>query len=211
MQLPSVPGLSKLAGSDQTLPVFFMPNSLVNLALVALLGLGATFCTDASEKRRRYPKATPPPPPSPIYTESAEHAPSEEEISRMAASHNARLADELESALLSKDSRRREAAFVFILPELVQVDAQRVVEMVARQPTGEPRNTLRTELTRAWISRDPASATKWMKTLPQQERRASGAVAVDFLYPQSPKAAATLADELGMANLVRERRKPARD
>ena len=129
----------------------------------------------------------------------------------MAAGHNARLADELESALLSKDFRRREAAFVFILPELVQVDAQRVVEMVARQPSGEPRDTLRTELTRAWIARDPESATKWMKTLPDEERRASGAAAVEFMLPQSPSRAAALADELGMAGLVRERRKTGRD
>jgi len=189
-----------------------MPNSFATLALVALLGLGATFCTDASDKsRRRYPKATPPPPPSPIYTESSERAPGEEEISRIVAGHNARLADELEDALLSKDSRRREAAFVFILPELVQVDAQRVVEMVARQPRGEPRDTLRTELTRAWVARDAASAIQWMKSLPHEERRASGAAAVDFIFPQSPAQAAALADELGMASLVRDRRKSARD
>jgi hypothetical protein len=188
------------------------PISFANLALVTLLGLGATFCTDAGEKpRRHYPKPTPPPPPSPIYKESSEHAHSEEEISRMAANHNARLADDLESALLSKDPARREAAFVFVLPELVQVDAQRVVEMVARQPEGEPRDTLRTELTRAWIARDPAGAMKWMKTLPHQERRASGAAAVDFMFPQNPTGAAALADELGMASLVRERRKPDRD
>ena len=188
------------------------PISFANLALVTLLGLGATFCTDASEKpRRHYPKATPPPPPSPIYTESSEPVQSEEEIARTAASHNAKLADELESALLSKDRGRREAAFVFILPELVQVDVGRVVDMVARQPKGEPRDTLRTEFTRAWIARDPAAATKWMKTLPHQERRASGAAAVDFIFPQSPDRAAALADELGMASLVRDRRKPDRN
>jgi len=186
--------------------------SFANLAIATLLSLGATFCSDAGEKpRRHYPKATPPPPPSPIYTESSEHVQSEEEISRMAANHHARLADELEGALHSKDSRRREAAFVFILPELVQVDAQRVVEMVARQPRGEPRDTLRTELTRAWVSRDPAAAMKWMKTLPHQERRANGAVAVDLMFPQSPAKAAALADDLGMASLVRERRGAGRD
>jgi hypothetical protein len=186
--------------------------SFANLALVTLLGLGATFCTDASEKtRRHYPKPTPPPPPSPIYTESKEHVQSEEEISQMAANHNARLADELESALLSKDPARREAAFVFILPELVQVDAQRVVEMVARQPMGEPRDTLRTELTRAWVARDPAAAMKWMKALPHQERRASGAAAVDFIFPQNPTGAAALANELGIASLVRERHNDVRN
>jgi len=186
--------------------------SFARITLVTLLGLGATFCTDASEKpRRHYPKPTPPPPPSPIYTESTEPVLNEEQIAEMAATHNARLADELERALLSNDSDRREAAFVFILPELVQVDAQRVVDMVARQPRGEPRDTLRTALTRAWIARDPVAATKWMKTHPHQERRASGAAAVDFIYPQSPTDAAALADELGMASLVRDRRKHDRD
>lgn len=186
--------------------------SFAILALVTLLGLGAAVCTDAAEKpRRHWPKATPPPPPSPNYTESSEHVPGEEEISRMAAGHNAQLAGELESALLSKNARRREAAFVFILPELVQVDAQRVADMVARQPRGEPRDTLRTELTRAWIARDRASAMRWMKTLPHQERRASGAAAIELIFPQSPKEAAALADELGMASLVRERLKAPRD
>jgi len=186
--------------------------SFVKLAFVTLLGLGATFCTDAADKpRRHYPKATPPPPPSPIYTESREHVPGEEEISQMAAGHDARLAEELESALLSNDAQRREAAFVFILPELVQVDAQRVADMVMRQPRGEPRDTLRTELTRAWIARDPVSAMRWMKTLPHQERRASGAAAIDLIFPQSPTEAAALADQLGMASLVRDRIKTARD
>jgi hypothetical protein len=188
------------------------PISIATLALVTLLGVGTALFIDAGEKpRRHYPKPTPPPPPSPIYTESPEHVQSEEEIAQMAAGHNANLATDLESALLSKDRRRREAAFVFILPELVQVDVQRVVDMVARQPRGEPRDTLRTELTRAWIARDPQSAIQWMKTLPHQERRASGAAAVDFIFPQSSSEAAAVANELGMASLIRDRPKAPRD
>ena len=188
------------------------PISFANLVLVTLLGLGASFCTDAAEKsRRHWPKPTPPPPPSPIYTESAERVPDEREILQMAASHNEHLAGELESALLSNDRRRREAAFVFILPELVQVDPKSVVDMMMRQPKGEPRDTLRTELTRAWVARDPVSARRWMKTLSHQERRASGAAAIEFIFPQSPKEATALADELGMASLVRDRLKTDRD
>ena len=48
----------------------------------------------------------------------------------MAATHYARLAGQLEGALLSKDADRREAAFVFILPELVQEDPQIVVAVM---------------------------------------------------------------------------------
>ena len=186
--------------------------SLATLALVTLFGVTTVFCSDAGDKpKRHWPKPTPPPPPSPIYTESTEHVQSEEEIAQMAAGHNARLATELESALLSKDADRREAAFVFILPELVQVDVQRVVDMVARQPKGEPRDALRTELTRAWIAQDQKAATQWMKTLPHQERRASGAAAIEYLYPMSSADAIEVADQLGMASLIRDRPKPGRD
>ena len=82
----------------------------------------------------------------------------------------ARLEAELESALLSKNLQRREAAFVFILPELVQVDPPRVVAMVARQEPGEARDTLLSEVTRAWSARDPGAAAIWMQTLPEHER-----------------------------------------
>jgi hypothetical protein len=187
------------------------PKTIATIALIMLLGMSTAFCSDAGGKRRPWPKPTPPPPPSPIYTESAEPALNEEQISQMAASHNARLGEELEGALLSKDAQRREAAFVFILPELVQVDVQRLVDMVARQPRGEPRDTLRTELTRAWVARDPASAMRWMKTLSHEERRASGAAAIEFIFPQDPAEAEALADELGMASLMKERRKATRD
>ena len=154
------------------------PISLFSLVLVTVLGVGATFWIDAGEKpRRHWPKPTPPPPPSPIYTPSREHAWSEQEIALQAREHNARLETELESALNSKDAQRREAAFVFILPELVQVEPLRVVAMVARQRPGEARDTLLNEVTRAWLARDPDEATRWMKTLAENERQASTATA----------------------------------
>ena len=188
------------------------PASLVSLIFVTLLGVGAAFWIDAGEKpRRHWPRPTPPPPPSPIYTPSRERAWSEQEIEQQAREHNARLEAELESALLSKNAQRREAAFVFILPELVQVDSSRVVGLCERLPKGEPRDTLQAELTRAWVARDTASAIRWMKTLPDHERRASTAVAVEMLFAQNPSGAADLADQMGLPNLVRERPKPARN
>lgn len=172
-QLLSFPGLSKLAGSNQTLPVFFMrPISIVTLVLTALLGVGAACWIDAGEKpRRHWPKPTPPPPPSPIYTPSAERAWSEEEIAQVAQQHNGRLEAEIERALITKDAQRREAVFTFLLPELMQVDTPRVIAMVARQRPGEARDTLVTEVARQWIARDPGAAALWMNTLPEGERR----------------------------------------
>jgi hypothetical protein len=213
MQLPGVLGLSKLAGSDQTLPVFFMRLiSISTLALATVLATSAALCMDSGHKpKRHYPKATPPPPPSPIYTESKEHVPDEGEIAQMAASHYARLESELEKAVLSRDQDRREAAFVFILPELVQQEVTRVVDVLERLPKGEPRDTLRKQLTRHWVSQDSASAIRWMKTLPDAERRSSVVTAVEMLFAQNPALAAELAEELGMPDLVRERLRARRD
>jgi hypothetical protein len=176
------------------------PISIVSLAVVTLLGVGAAFLIDASEKpRRHWPKPTPPPPPSPIYTLSREHVPGEEEIAQQARVHNARLEAEILTALMAKDTQRREAVFTFLLPELVQVDPARVVEMVARQPPGEARETLLTEVTRQWMARDPEAAMRWMKTLPESDRRASAAIAVESTIGHSPARAAALADEFGKA------------
>jgi hypothetical protein len=148
------------------------PTSIVTLVVAALLGVGAAFWIDAGEKpQRHWPKPTPPPPASPIYTQSSEHAWTEEEIAQQAGEHNARLEAEIESALDSKDARRREAAFTFLLPELVQVDPARVVAMVARQRPGEARHTLITEVARQWIAMDPEAADLWIQTLPEPERR----------------------------------------
>jgi hypothetical protein len=212
-QLPSVPGLSKLAGSYQTLPVFFMrPISIVTLVLATLLGVGAAYWTDGGEKpRRHWPKPTPPPPASPIFSQSKERAWSEEEIAQQAREHNGRLEMEIERALDSRDARRREAVFTFILPELVQVDAPRVIAMMARQRPGEARDTLRTEVTRQWMARDPYAAVQWMKTLPDDERRTSAVIAFEAILAASPAEATALADEFGIANLVREQVKASRD
>ncbi|HYJ41440.1 MAG TPA: hypothetical protein VEW08_11660 [Steroidobacteraceae bacterium] len=186
--------------------------SIVSLILVTLLGVGAAYWIDAAEKpRRHWPKPTPPPPPSPIYTTSREHVQSQEEIAQQARDHNGLLELEIESALMGKDAQRREGAFTFLLPELVQVDPPRVVAMVARQPPGEARDTLRTEVTRQWMARDPDAAVRWMKTLPEGERRESAAIAVESIIGHSPIKAAALADEFGITGLLAHRLKAARD
>lgn len=188
------------------------PISIASLVLIALLGVGVAFWIDAGEKpRRQWPKPLPPPPPSPIYTPSREPVQTEAEIEQQARDHNARLETEIERALISKNAQRRETVFTFLLPELLQVEPQRVVAMVSRQGPGEARSTLISEVARQWFSMDPVEAARWMKTLPEEERRASAAAAVEWIYPQSPAEATALADEFGLSNIVRNKLKASRD
>ena len=187
------------------------PTSIATLVLLTLAGVGISYWLAAGESRRHWPKATPPPPPSPIYTLSAERAPGEQEILRQAREHNANLEREIERALVTKDAQRREAAFTFMLPELVQVDPPRVVAMMGRQEQGEARDTLRTEVTRQWIARDPDAAVRWMKTLPEAERRASAATAIESILAYSPDQAVALAEEFGIDSPPLQGRKVSRN
>jgi hypothetical protein len=174
------------------------PIAIVTLVAAALLGVGTAFWLGTREERRPWPKPTPPPPPSPIYTQSPERVPSAEEIARQSRDHNQRLELEIERALVATDPRKREAAFTFLLPELIQVEPERVVAMVARQEPGEARDTLRMEVTRQWISRDAPAAIAWMKTLSDDERHASAVTAVSTVAAHDLSQAIELADEFGV-------------
>lgn len=162
---------------------------------------GGVYYLHAKEppaKRRPWPKPTPPPPASPIYEESKETALDADEIAAEAATHLQRVALTVERALHSNDRDAREAAFTFLMPELVQIEPALVVAMVAAQDPGEPRDTLRTELVRSWVSRDPDAAIAWIKSLDDHERRAAARVAIREVYPVSPEQAARIAKELGV-------------
>ena len=171
--------------------------------MATLFGVGAAFCVAAKEARRPWPKPTPPPPPSPIYTQSPEPTLDEAQIAELAREHNGRLEQSIGRALLEKDTARREAAFTFLLPELVQVDPGRVVAMVEKLEPGEARDTLRTEVSRQWIGRDPDAAIRWMKTLPEDERRATASAAVESIAAYSPGEARALAEEFGVNSRCR--------
>ena len=54
-------------------------------------------------------------------------------------------------------------------------------------------------MTRQWIAKDPTAAVQWMKTLPEGERRASAAAAVDSIAAHSPAEAKALADEFSVS------------
>jgi hypothetical protein len=164
--------------------------SVFTLALLASVG----------SARKPWPKPTPPPPASPFYLPSKERAPSAAEIAAEAATHNQRIAFEVERALLSRNPRGREAAFTFLLPELIQIEPRLVVEMHAAQPPGEARDKLRTELARQWISRDRAAAIGWMNTLDEAERRSSAYSAVRAIAAATPGQAIAVADQFGVGH-----------
>ncbi len=171
---------------------------LVTIVATTLLALSATvggaYFLRAPPPRKPWPKPTPPPPPSPIYTPSKERAMTAEEIAAEAAVHNERLALEIERALVARDPQDREAAFTFLLPELIQVEPQRLVDMVAEQEPGEARDTLRTELARQWISWDRDAALEWMQSLDEGERRASAYAAMQAIAATAPEQAMSMAE-----------------
>jgi hypothetical protein len=170
----------------------------VTVAVVAASIMGGALYLGAAEKRQPYPKPTPPPPPSPIYLPSKERAMTAAEIAAEAAFHNERLALEIERALFARDPQERETVFTFLLPELIQLEPRRVVDMVARLEPGEARDTLRNELARQWISRDRDAAVAWMKSLQEGERRASAYAATRTIAAAAPEQAIYVADQFGI-------------
>jgi hypothetical protein len=174
--------------------------TLVAITAVALFAsIGSAYWLDAREPKKPYPKATPPPPPSAVFAPSKERAPTAEEIEQQARDHNAKLELAIERALAARDPHQRETAFTFLLPELLQVDPARVVEMVARQSPGEARDALRSEVARQWITRDRDAAVGWIKSLNDEaERRQSAQTAVDSLAAIAPGQAVDVADQFGI-------------
>jgi len=174
--------------------------TLVAVTVIALFAtIGSAYWLDAREPKKPYPKATPPPPPSQVFTPAKEPAPTAEQIEAEARDHNATLALQIERALYARDPRLRETAFTFLLPELLQVEPQRAVDMVARQEPGEARDALRDEVARQWITRDRDTAIRWIESFENEaERRASSQVAVRTLAAVAPEQAIYVADKLGV-------------
>jgi hypothetical protein len=176
------------------------PTSIITLVIATLIAIGSACWIGAREPpaRKPYPKATPPPPASPVYTQSREPAPTLEDIEREAREHDARLEIDIERALHSRDATARETAFVFLLPELIQVAPERAVALIARQKPGEPRDVLRMEVARQWITRDRDAAMRWIGSLEEPERSAAAHDAVRELTPVAPEQAIHVADAFGI-------------
>jgi len=173
--------------------------ALTSILAATLFTLSAACSSEDGYKRPKvWPKPTDPPPASPIYHDVAEKPLSEAEVDRAAGEYYSILETELERALMGGDLGRRETVFVHILPELLQVEPDRVVGMHARLKPGEPRTTLCSEIAQLWASSDPPAAARWMRTLEADERRSAAMTAVTTLAPWEPRAALRFADEFGL-------------
>jgi hypothetical protein len=174
-------------------------NFITSLLASTLLTFSIACSPEDGYKRPKvWPKPTEPPPASPIYQDVEEKVLTEEEIDRAAGEYNGILQAELEAALMGDDLVRRETVFVHILPELLQVEPKRIVDLHASMKPGEPRKTLCTEIAQLWASSDPSAAAEWIKTLEGEERRLAGMTAVTTLAPWEPHAALRLAGEFGL-------------
>lgn len=133
--------------------------------------------------------------------------PTPEEIARAAAEHTARLQHEIEQALAGEDDDRVEAVFVFLLPELLQVEPDRVMKLHTNMKPGQPRDRLRDAVARQWVVMDRSATTEWIKSLDEDDRRASARQALATLRPIDPAAATVLVRELALERLddARER------
>jgi hypothetical protein len=170
--------------------------TIVAVTVVALFAaIGTAYRLDAREARKPYPKATPPPPASQVFTEVQEPVPDEAQIEARARDHTALLERQIELALAARDAQQREGAFSFLLPELLQVEPERVVAMVARQERGEPRDVLRDEVAQQWVGRDVDAAITWMKSLEDPERLRAAKLAVASLAPIAPEQAIYVAHQ----------------
>lgn len=136
--------------------------------------------------------------PAPIHSSMEQSAPSANEIASAAQERNRQLAMEIERALVSRDSRHRETAFNFFLPELLREEPDRVIAMVARQEPGEARDALRDEVARQWITKDRDAAIEWMNSLEQADRTASATIATQTLAATKPAQAIAVADQFGV-------------
>ncbi len=98
----------------------------------------------------------------------------------------------MEKALSTTDIVRRETVFVHIVPELLQVEPQRLIDLHAGLEPGPQREMLRAEMAAQWTNSDPVTATRWMKSLESGERREAAVVAVTSLAFHDPRAALAL-------------------
>lgn len=105
----------------------------------------------------------------------------------------------IERALVARDPQQRETAFVFLLPELIDIEPARVIALVARQDPGETRDALRDEVVRTWIARDRDAAVAWIGTLENEaELEAAATTAMRTLAATAPADAIDVADQFGI-------------
>jgi hypothetical protein len=177
------------------------PSPILTIVFALLIAVSTAHCGDSSESYQRpkiWPKPTPPPDASPVYHDVKERAATEEEIDDDAASYYPRLERQFTEGLKSADAQKREAAMVFLLPELLQVEPKRVVDLHDSLEPGAVRDVLRTEVARLWANQDLPAAIRWMKSLDEKERRLAVYEAVDSLLAFEPAQAMSLIREFDL-------------
>jgi hypothetical protein len=174
---------TKPGGQRKTLPVIFA----LTIAGAGALALVFTNARDANVA----PVATEA---APSEVRSATAAPTLNTPRENSAASDSRRELDIERALMSDNPQLREATFNVALPELLDSNPQRVIELVARQQ-GEARDLLRDEVARQWIRKDRDAAKIWMGSLEGEERKSSAIVAMRTLAAIEPAQAVAVADE----------------
>jgi len=187
--------------------------SIISIVAVTLLAAGTTYWLNASEsepsRAKRpdvWPKPTEPPPASPNYHDVNESVPSEADIERTTQEYPAKAEQTIEQALLAGNAQDREAAFAYLLPELLQSEPDRVLGLLARLKPGKARDTLLMEIAQQWIHQDTAATARWLKSLDETERRETAVTAITSLAPFDPAQARALARELEVGSEERVRK-----
>jgi hypothetical protein len=183
-----VAGNRGTGGRRYALPAFFVLTSIVAIALVMALA------TDDP----RIPGADTAAALPAVSVSPAIPAPLENETPRASRERERQLVLEIERALVSNKPQERDKAIYFSLPELLDSNPARVIELVAHQD-GETRDALRDEVVRLWIRKDREAAMIWMGSFENEaERKASATIAMRTLAAIEPAQAIAVADEFGV-------------
>jgi len=173
-------------GRRYALPAFFVLTTAVAIALTIAFVAGDSQTPDGDAMAALPGVSVSPVRPASLVTPHASR------------DRQAQLALEVERALVSNNPLERDKAMYFSLPELLDADPSRVIELVARQE-GETRDALRDEVVRLWIRKDREAALIWMGSLENEwERNASATIAMRTLAAIDPAQAVAVADQFGI-------------
>jgi hypothetical protein len=173
-------------GQRKSLPAFFALTSVVAVAFVIVAAIPRGSDSDTAVTRAAAPMP------------AASVEPSVQVTAHDLRERHENQVLEIERALVSTDVQQRERALNVLLPELLDSEPARVIDLVARQE-GETRDVLRDEVVRLWIRKDRVAALVWMGSMESEaERKASATMAMRTLAAIEPAQAIAVADEFGI-------------
>lgn len=107
----------------------------------------------------------------------------------------------IERALAGDDPRQLETVLSYLLPQLIEKAPARVSDLVACRAPSPPRDALRREVARRWITRDRRATVYWLVMLHDEAERRDGAnIAFHALALRDPAGAISLADEFSVGS-----------